>query len=1146
MHTTKKNALSNRALAVMLSICLAVSMAPQFASAKDSAASTTAETTDQTAATAETASTETQSATTSTEPAAATTTATADTAQTAATAETTATAATTETTQTKPAASQANVATAQSDAEATPAQDNATTATDYYAVTFVVDGVQTSHANVAQSSTVTQPDNPTIPSGYLSFVGWFTDANTEWDFSQPVTGDMTLTAKFSDKYLVQFTDADGKVVNSQEVAAGAKATKPSYEPIAPVGKEFTGNWTLSGSVYDFNTAVNGNITLNPEFDDASYVTFVITYITKGSAADPQIVRENSTASQPADPTRAGYTFDHWSATDGGAPFDFANTPITDDTVLYAVWTPDTVDYSVVYWEEKANIAGDPGTDQANYEYYGSDTKQADAGSSVTALEADCPTIKYFTWSYADTQTVAGTGTTVVNVYYKRTLFTVTFNLGTTGSMVFNGVTYDSNNPYSFQAKFQQDIEDLWPSTKNATITNTNGSSFTAWSIPGASYNYASHRQILDKDMLGDLSSGATEMKATALWGTVATVQVNYWLQQIPGQPSGEATTEKDGVTYELSSLYSQKLNMDVSANFVGKSLEGFTTKQGQAAVITTDPDTGMKTYNFYYTRSQFNLTFDSQGGSAVAGVDNVPYNSKLSGYTPADPSRANYVFKGWYYDADCNLPVDMTTDTMPQNNLCLFAKWESSQYNANFFNHPGETTPVLTQGIAQDGYVTNPTALYTVGQGYAGLGEFQGWYWFLPGSNGSTGKYAGYYWETPVAGDVNLYAQWRTSGFKVTYDLGEGSGTAPTDDNSYSVGTKALAADQGDVVAPSGKVFVGWTVAGQSRTYYPGNTIDVNSDLTLTAKYVEPDQAVELTYDSNYMGGPASITSTTVKNDSVLLESNPFAVPGTNWSFAGWSTDPAADAETDTLLNPGDEYRVSEDTTLYAIWLDNTPVDPTETVNVTYAFVGTAPEGATAPDSTTVDKGTAFNATYPAAVKGWNFDGWYTDGACTNKWVDGTALSAETTLYGKWTEAATPTEAVTVDYQFVGTVPTGATVPTGSSLTKGDAFNAAYPAAVAGYVFDGWYTDQACTVKWTDGTAISADTILYGKWTAGTTSTASATATNDNGTKAATASTTSTSKGVATGDGTQVLTILGLLGAGAIALVLARRKALGK
>lgn len=71
-----------------------------------------------------------------------------------------------------------------------------------------------------------------------------------------------------------------------------------------------------------------------------------------------------------------------------------------------------------------------------------------------------------------------------------------------------------------------------------------------------------------------------------------------------------------------------------------------------------------------------------------------------------------------------------------------------------------------------------------------------------------------------------------------------------------------------------------------------------------------------------------------------------------------------------------------------------------------------------------------------------------------------------------------------VDYAYVGDAPSDAVLPsTDVDLEFGSAYTAKAQAAVAGWTFDGWYTDEACTVKWTDGAELPGSMTLYGKWT---------------------------------------------------------------
>lgn len=71
-----------------------------------------------------------------------------------------------------------------------------------------------------------------------------------------------------------------------------------------------------------------------------------------------------------------------------------------------------------------------------------------------------------------------------------------------------------------------------------------------------------------------------------------------------------------------------------------------------------------------------------------------------------------------------------------------------------------------------------------------------------------------------------------------------------------------------------------------------------------------------------------------------------------------------------------------------------------------------------------------------------------------------------------------------VDYAYVGEAPSDAVLPsTDADLEFGSAYTAKAQASVAGWTFDGWYTDEACTVKWVDGAELPGSMTLYGKWT---------------------------------------------------------------
>lgn len=55
----------------------------------------------------------------------------------------------------------------------------------------------------------------------------------------------------------------------------------------------------------------------------------------GTTTDPQTIADGALATEPATPTRDGYTFDGWYLND--QKYDFS-TPVTGDVTLVAKWT----------------------------------------------------------------------------------------------------------------------------------------------------------------------------------------------------------------------------------------------------------------------------------------------------------------------------------------------------------------------------------------------------------------------------------------------------------------------------------------------------------------------------------------------------------------------------------------------------------------------------------------------------------------------------------------------------------------------------------------------------------------------------------------------------------------------------------------
>ena len=223
--------------------------------------------------------------------------------------------------------------------------DNTEVTEQKFTVTFnSKGGNELDPVEVVSGNTITKPQNPTR-SGY-NFKYWsLTDGGSEYDFATPVTGNITLYAVWEvaetpvTKYTVTFNSTGGSAVSSVEVESGKTVSKPQ-DPTQD-GKVFK-HWSLTegGEAYNFATPVNGNITLYAVWDAAQtpVTNHTVTFDAKGgiSSITTLEVENGKTLVAPPAPTKDGFTFKHWSLTDGGEAYDFA-TPVTANITLYAVW-----------------------------------------------------------------------------------------------------------------------------------------------------------------------------------------------------------------------------------------------------------------------------------------------------------------------------------------------------------------------------------------------------------------------------------------------------------------------------------------------------------------------------------------------------------------------------------------------------------------------------------------------------------------------------------------------------------------------------------------------------------------------------------------------------------------------------------------
>lgn len=699
---------------------------------------------------------------------------------------------------------------------------------------------------------LTAPATPAIEGG-RKFLGWYAvDANgqleaQEFNFSTAYTNysgrsEVKVMAKFEAVFYVYFMTVDGQV-HSTAIANAANdfkvALPTDYEPN---GKVVTG-WTANDAVFTADTVVSADTYVYPVTADCYWVTF---NTTGGSMVASCSVTKGDTLnlSGVTAPTRTGYRFKGWSTTADGALISSV-TP-TADTTLYAVWEGVDVKYMVVYWGENA--------DDANYSALATATLTGKVGSTVTlnattgALPNSVSDSQHFKFSRSDSATIRADGSSVLNVYFSRNSYTLTFRKYTWE--LFGG-NYET--VATITAKYNASI--FAEFGKPPFNTTYNG---RAWECTDSSkYNYA--LQTLDRMPgfdatfnLYDKSSNKLKTIYYYVQNVGTTVNSNRW-------PTSTANFSlyKEVQTYFNYATYDEEYHNIDGFNRYSASVAGFKRNQ---------KDFSNNTLYLYYMRKSYTLTFNNYG---AVSDNTVEYEAKLDSYNNYVPARPegfseNAVFMGWYEVEPSQITsttqhFDFTGKTMPADNLTLFAYWV-------------EKPVTLTVQVPTLGGYTASNYEVAIGTVISGVDVFKDAEAKIAEAGRTVLKWV---YEDGTAVDVNsaigsdtiVKAVLEGEVYTLTYVTG--TDAAITDENRYEYEALAQVKD-GSGLKSGDKVFAYWTDE-TGKVYYPGSYVTMTGNKTLTANYVDPSVKVTLTYHSNFDTDQTKTIDAVPNNDKVSV-----------------------------------------------------------------------------------------------------------------------------------------------------------------------------------------------------------------------------------------------------------------------------------
>ena len=579
--------------------------------------------------------------------------------------------------------------------------------------------------------------------------------------------------------------------------------------------------------------------------------------------------------------------------------------MSNNLTLYAKWTPNNrVSYTVIHWWENANDDGYSFHErETKYGKVGDPTNAAAKTYSITdkSLTGQSITRKnVFSPQAIEQQTIKNDGSTIVNIYYKRAEYKLSF-----GYYQWKGLWTEWKEIASITKKYGENISSSeWP--KNGNQAN--------WEIDN-SEKYIAYLSTMPLD------GGRLTRTSDEGGGNTAT----YYVETLNGSESGAICVDNRWFI-----VHHYDKTKGTSGNTVGPEDRYAITGFEPISNLGTQVGQKYKNAKFYYSRSSYDIVYVNTGAK-----DNdkhtVSYKFEASitdagNYEPTTPpaGKEGYVFAGWYADPAGEQAYDFTGKTMPAQNITVYAKWEAPTFTVTVYDVNKETKLKTFENVSLRDTIDKdamPTDKVTLAEG----DTFLGWTY----EDGTPFNF-----NTAITQDIELYARvGNKTGYSVTYVVDSSIANPQTKDTQkYAKDSKATVLNNLDQL-PANKVFLYWEDASGNK-YYPNSSIKITGNVTLYAVYGDKAETVTVTYHSNFGSTDSTYTTKAMPNNGKFSVADYSALDlpdRTGYEFTGWST---KSGEQKVEFEKGDDARADTNGSndLYAQWK---PIQITDVITVT-------------------------------------------------------------------------------------------------------------------------------------------------------------------------------------------------------------------
>jgi uncharacterized repeat protein (TIGR02543 family) len=437
----------------------------------------------------------------------------------------------------------------------------------------------------------------------------------------------------------------------------------------------------------------------------------VIYNTKGGSSVPNDTFDvgSSISSAPTNPTRAGYTFQGWSATDGGSVVEFPYSPgVATDITLYAKWA--SASHSVTF-----NSKGGTSVSSGSFNEGGS------IGSSSSLYGSADPAnyVATFAIELGARLSTSQAGWVKTVKYFKYA--------GDNSS--HSAHIWSSDGTLLASQDFVDQSSSGWQSVVlDAPVFIEANQTFTI-SVYSDSFKWGD-RYRTEYDL-----------------GPLTFIGSKFAFGGAPSYPSGD-----------YGSVFSVDLVFETSSATAptrsGYSFQGWSATDG-GSVVSFPYSPGVTTTVTLYalwSADSHAVTFNSKGGTNVSAGS---FDTDGSLTQPTAPTRTGYTFLGWSA-TDGGSVVEFPYSPSATSDITLYAKWSADSHVVTFNSKCG--TNVSAGLFATDGSLGEPTAPTRTG------------YTFLGWSATDGGSAVEFPYSPGVIVDVTLYAKWSINTYLVSFN----------------------------------------------------------------------------------------------------------------------------------------------------------------------------------------------------------------------------------------------------------------------------------------------------------------------------------------------------------------------------------------